>query len=273
MLRSCRSLVLVLVLLVSGFYRSPAPASEPVRVEPAAAASPARVAELPATIDLRSTFQRLGLGPRVQGARPTCSVFTVTGALEFAAARHAGQCPRLSVEFLNWTANQVRGHEGDGGFFSDLWKGFEKYGICAEKEMPYQPRFEAGLHPNDSTLAEAKTRLAMGLRLHWVKEWDVNTGLTDAELTGIKRALARGWPVCAGSRWPKQERWADDVLQMCSADAVRDGHSVLLVGYRDDATQPGGGVFIFRNTSHDGRDGFMPYAYARQYVNDAAWVD
>ena len=72
---------------------------------------------------------------------------------------------------------------------------------------------------------------------------------------------------------PKQERWAGDVLQPCPAAEVRDGHSVLLVGYRDDSAQPGGGVFLFRNTSNDGLDGFMPYEYARQYVNDAAWVD
>ncbi|HEY5481198.1 MAG TPA: hypothetical protein VIL39_06945, partial [Verrucomicrobiae bacterium] len=65
----------------------------------------------------------------------------------------------------------------------------------------------------------------------------------------------------------------DNVLQMCPSNAVRDGHSVLLVGYRDDAAQPGGGVFIFRNTSRSGQDGWMPYAYAREYMNDAVWVD
>jgi hypothetical protein len=59
---------------------------------------------------------------------------------------------------------------------------------------------------------------------------------------------------------------------MCTADAVRDGHSVLLVGYRDETNQSGG-TFIFRNTSHEGRDGFMPYEYARLYMNDAVWVD
>ena len=260
-------------MFLSGLCWLAAAAGEPAPAESVVTNPPAGASDLPPATDLRPAFQQLGFAPRRQGARPTCSVFTVTGALEFAAARHAGQCPRLSVEFLNWAANQVRGHESDGGFFSDLWKGFEAYGICAEKEMPYQRRFEAGRHPDEGTLVEAKARLTLGLRLHWVKEWNVNTGLTDVEFNGIKRALTRGWPVCAGSRWPKQERWADGVLQMCPADAVRDGHSVLLVGYRDDATQPGGGVFIFRNTSNDGLDGFMPYAYARQYVNDAAWVD
>jgi len=60
---------------------------------------------------------------------------------------------------------------------------------------------------------------------------------------------------------------------MCPPKAVFDGHSVLLVGYRDEPNQTGGGVLIFRNTNHGGRDGFMPYAYARAYMNDALWIE
>lgn len=181
--------------------------------------------------------------------------------------------PGLSVEFLNWAANKTGGDTQDGGFFSDLWKGYAAYGVCSAQDMPYATRFDPAARPEPAALADAKTRLGLGLHLNWIKEWDVKTGLTDAHLAGIKTALSKGWPVCGGFRWPKQERWVDDVLQLCSADAVRDGHSVLLVGYRDDPALPGGGVFIFRNTSNAGRDGFMPYAYAREYMNDALWID
>jgi len=211
--------------------------------------------------------------PRQQGKRPTCSVFTVVGALEFAVAKRQGHTPRLSVEFLNWAANEACGDTEDGGFFSDLWKGFAAYGLCAEADMPYESKLDPSRQPSAAALADAKTRLSLGLRLHWIKEWNVKTGLTDEHFTAIKQTLANGWPVCSGLRWPKQEQWVDNVLQMCPANAVRDGHSVLLVGYRDDAVQPGGGVFVFRNTSHGGQDGLMPYAYAREYMNDAVWVD
>ena len=262
-----------LVLLLLGLCLPLVAAGQPAKSAPASASPTPAVGGVPTIVDLRPVFQQMGFAHRRQGERPTCSVFTVAGALEFAAAKQQGSCPRLSVEFLNWSANQVRGHEADGGFFSDLWKGFSAYGICAEEAMPYQPRFENGRRPSDRALADAKSRQSLGLRLHWIKEWNVNTGLTDAEFDGIKRSLTNGWPVCGGLRWPKQERWVDSVLQMCDADAVRDGHSVLLVGYRDDASQPGGGVFIFRNTSNGGRDGFMPYTYARLYLNDALWVD
>lgn len=139
--------------------------------------------------------------------------------------------------------------------------------------MPYAAKLDPKREPSETALADAKTRLSLGLRLHWIKEWNVRTGLSAEHLAAIKRTLDDGWPVCGGLRWPRQERWVDEVLQMCPADAVRDGHSVLLVGYRDEASQPGGGVFVFRNTSNGGQDGWMSYAYAREYMNDAAWVD
>lgn len=236
-------------------------------------ASGARPQPLPPVADLRPLMEQWGFEPRRQGDRPTCSAFTLTGALEFAIAKRQERGTRLSAEFLNWSANRACGGAQDGGFFSELWKGFAAYGICAEADMPYRKEFAPAQPPSGAALADAKTRLALGLQLHWIKEWNVKTGLTDEHLVEIKRTLNRGWPVCGGLRWPKQEQWVQDVLQMCPPEAVRDGHSVLLVGFRDDAAQPGGGVFIFRNTASAGRDGFMPYAYARAYMNDAVWVD
>jgi hypothetical protein len=63
------------------------------------------------------------------------------------------------------------------------------------------------------------------------------------------------------------------MLQMCPADAVYDGHSTLLVGYRDDANHPGGRVSLFRNTDNGGHDGSMQYTSSRACVNDAVWTD
>ena len=228
---------------------------------------------LPSSADLRPAFERFGFASRLQGARPTCSVFTVVSALEFAIAKRDGHCSRLSVEYLNWASNKTCGDRADGGFFSDLWKGFAAHGICAESAWPYEKEFLPDATPPADVQSDAQPRRNLGLRLNWIKEWNVKTGLTDLQLTAIKRTLHTGWPVCGGLRWPKREKWVEDVLQLCPPEAVRDGHSVLLVGYRDDATHPGGGVLIFRNTSNAGKDGFMPYAYARDYMNDAAWIE
>lgn len=228
---------------------------------------------LPGQVDLSSAFEKMTLPRRTQGARPTCSVFVVAGAIEFAVGKVQGQGTRLSVEYLNWAGNQVAGGKEDGGFFSDLWRGFEAHGICSEKLLPYAPSFDPGLDLLADAIADAANKRTLGLRYHWIKEWDVKTGLTKAHVAAIKQTLATGWPVCAGLRWPKKEIWKESVLQLCGPEAVRDGHSVLLVGYKDDAAQPGGGVFTFRNSSNRGEDGAMPYAYAEAYMNDAAWID
>lgn len=227
---------------------------------------------LPDTVDLRPQFEKWGLAQRRQGSRGTCSVFAVTGAIEFATACEQKKGTRLSVEFLNWAAHKAVNRREDGGFFSDLWKGYEVSGICSEADLPYQSRFDADLQPQPATIEHAKANHASDLSLHWIKEWNVHTGLTDAQMKDIKKALVSKWPVCGGFRWPKRAVWKEGVLQMCPPEEVFDGHSVLLVGYRQDMSQPGGGVFLIRNSGGDGSDGMMPYAYVQAYMNDAAWI-
>jgi hypothetical protein len=225
------------------------------------------------SVDLRPAFAKWGLVQRVQGKRNTCSVFTVTGALEYAVASKTGHTPRLSVEFLNWASNQAAHDNDDGSFFSDAWTGFAVHGVCAEKDMPYQDKFDAARTPSETAKDHAGQLREIGLRLHWIKLWDPNTGLTDAEFVAIKRVLNQQWPVCGGFRWPRKVEWKDDVLEMRPPEGVFDGHSVLIVGYRDDASQPGGGAFLFRNSNNNGREGWMTYEYARAYMNDAVWID
>lgn len=231
-----------------------------------------RPSPLPPSVDLRPRLHQWGLGERRQGKRPTCSVFTVVGALEYAVAEARGEGVRLSVDFLNYAGHKATGRAVDGGFFHELWDGFEKYGICPEADQPYREQFDPDLEPSAEALCRAAETRALGLRLTWIKEWDPETGLTDDQLAAIRRTLAEGHPVCGGFRWPKQARWEQGVLQMCPPEEVFDGHSVLLVGYEDRQDQPGGGVFIIRNSGDDGRDGYLSYEYVRAYMNDACWI-
>ncbi|MBN2270826.1 MAG: DUF2961 domain-containing protein [Sedimentisphaerales bacterium] len=224
-------------------------------------------------VDLRPALKKWGLGPRLQGKRGTCSVFTVVGALEYALASKQGRAAQLSVEFLNWASNQALGEMRDGGFFSDLWRGFTIYGACPEQDMPYQDTFDPNRAPGEEAKDHARQMHEIGCRLHWIKQWNPNTGLTEKHLAAIKGVLARQWPVCGGFRWPKNARWKDDILEMAPPDGVIDGHSVLIVGYKDDPNQAGGGLFLFRNSNNNGRDGYMTYEYAGAYMNDAVWID
>jgi hypothetical protein len=228
--------------------------------------------KLPTCRDLRARFDSWNLPPRRQGKRPTCSVFAVAGALEYALAARQDRGIRLSVEFLNWAGHRSTDRTADGGFFSELWDGFAADGICPEATLPYRARYEAALDPGPAARAAARAYRDTGFQLHWIKRWDVATGLSEAELTAIRATIAAGWPVCGGLRWPRGAGWRINLLQGCAPEKVYDGHSVLLVGYRDHAADPGGGLLWFRNSAGDGRDGEMSYAYAAAYMNDAAWI-
>ncbi len=225
------------------------------------------------SVDLGPRFTQWGLPIRVQGNRPTCSVFTITGGIEYARAAATGDGRCLSVECLNWGVRQVTGRGGDGGLFSEVWEAFQRFGACAESELPYGSGVDSGFEPSPACRESAAASLEPRLRLRWIKEWDVATGLADGQLEQIRDTLRNGWPVCGGFRWPKRQLWETGVLAMCAADEVYDGHSVLLCGFRDDPSFDGGGVVFVRNSGGTSRDGALPYAYLRAYMNDAAWIE
>lgn len=261
----------------------------------AVSVSPAEeVPSLPESVDLSRRFEEFNLPRRSQGKRGTCSVFTVVGAIEYAAAANKwlvpvasetqeasaeaeSSPPFLSVEFANWAKNQVasertrrRGREGyvtDGGFFSSIWAGFTAHGICREASMPYRDSFDPQITPSDTALEEAKRFQSVRLELDWIKEWNPNTGLDAGQIRRIKETLSEGIPVCVGLRWPNRARWENGALAMVPPEDVHDGHSVLFIGYSErDA------VFIYRNTQNPRRNEQMTFEYAANYANDVAVV-
>ena len=229
---------------------------KPQQPEPEAesiACFPVTEAPLPAAVDLRPRLEEFGLPPRPQGPRPTCSIFTTCAALEFAIAKARGRGEPMSVEFLNWACNAATNRTDDGDFFHFALAGYERFGLCPESAWPYATTFDPAAKPSAAALAQAaaeKVELATSVKVVWIKPIDPPTrGMDVAQFAETKRVLASGFPVASGA-----------------------GHSRLLVGYRDDATKPGGGVFVTKD-SGSGSYGEVDYAYARTEVCDAFWVD
>jgi len=228
--------------------------------------------ELPDQIDLSPQFDHWELSRRDQGSRPTCSVFTVVGALEFTRAKHGQKTGLLSVEYANWAKNQASRSSTDGGFFRNIWMGVRRYGVCDENLYPYKDKFDGAAEPDEAARKNAAEFSALPVDIHWIKRWDPKTGLEDPQFLEIKRALHAGWPVCVGLRWPhKAVHDENGVLLSVPEDGVYDGHSILFIGYQDDEQVEGGGYFIFRNTNNPRRNEKMSYLYARNYANDAVF--
>lgn len=203
----------------------------------------------PAAVDLRPELKEFGIEPKRQGDRPTCSVFATAWSLEYALSKKLGKATPLSVEYLNWASNQVTSDPTDGSFFHDALRGCQKHGICEDRYMPYLPRHDPKLLPTEPAKASAKAIGGIPLTVYWIRRWTPKPGLSERQMDEICQTLARGWPVAAGSE-----------------------HSRLLVGYRDDPKQPGGGEFLTQDSALGGY-GSITYAWAKENVGDAFWVE
>jgi hypothetical protein len=207
--------------------------------------------KLPKSVDLRPQLKTWGLQPRSQEARNTCSVFVTTAALEFAVSKHFRRGTPLSVEYLNWACNQVIKNQTEdrGQFFHDLLKGYEEHGICLDVNMPYQKKFDPKLKPSEKAIQKGKEIRGLELQVHWINPWKPQPGLTDDHLREIKAVLAKGYPVAAGS-----------------------SHSRLIVGYVDDARQPGGGLFLTKDSGAAAYN-TITFEFAKERVGDVFWVE
>jgi hypothetical protein len=224
---------------------------------------------------LVAQFEKFGLTPLAQGDRDVCSLFAITALAEYEYARQTtGPHARLSEEYLIWAAKRANGKTGDQAMFYEAVHGLNELGICPADEMRYTDKPDPHRKPSPVALAESQP-LRKRWRVEWIKLWSLDSALTERESLEIKRALANGHPVACGLRWPKKLH-GSELLAVPPPHEVFDGHSIALVGFEDDPTKPGGGVFLFRNSNGSawGNHGYgtMSYAYVRTYANDALWL-
>lgn len=228
-------------------------------------------------VDLRPEITALGITIRPnQGSRGTCSVFAMTFLLDFMYAKHYGlKNADFSEEYLNYVSNLAIAEKVDGGFFDQIDKGYQKYGIVNEALVPYKSSFDPNLNIRDAVL-QSGSAIAPRLKQHFIKAWDVNTGLQASQLLAILFQLKQGRPVAAGLRWPKQfateKILGVTLMKTPAASDVFDGHSIDFVGFKASKAFPGEGYLIFRNSwgpgFGDNGYGYMSFDYAMKYVND-----
>jgi Papain family cysteine protease len=242
-----------------------------------AAVASAQEQPLPKKVDLTPKFKELGLAVRTQFGRPSCGTFAITALAEFESARGQPRpAPALSEEFLWWACDQAAGLKKDHSvLFQRVVNGLNTFGICTEELMPYAKKKDSPHKPSAKALKDAARR-AERWQVVWIRHWAVNRKVDPKEFHALKQALAHGHPVACGLRWPKSSKGDDRLLQVPPANKVEDGHSVAFVGYEDDASKPGGGIFRIRNSWGpqwgNGGYGMMSYAYVRTYLNDALWL-
>ncbi len=190
----------------------------------------------------------------------------------------------LSEEDLNWAKNRANKTDFDGGFFTDIIRGYQQFGMVPISDMPYLPAFHPK-HPDtpkQPVIAEGKEFARYPFT--FIKQWDNQKGMSAEELERTKSELRAGHPVATGIWWLANfETVTIDHVPLLkeyprsassgSNPPMFDGHSIDLVGFHEGKEFPGGGYFIFRNSfgpnfGHNGY-GFVSFKYIRDYSNDA----
>ncbi len=198
-------------------------------------------------IDLPPVVEPLGTlpPPAFQGRRNSCVAFTLAAIYQVLG----GDPTDLSEQFLYWACKDRDRIPGDVGTSPVVGMDVLKdLGVCTEATWPYKPEpvdqaNPGHARPPEPAFNEAKRRRITGYRQ-----------LPSKDFRQIKAALAEGKPVLIGL--PIWEHWTD-AWQSRKLGKVRPplpgerrggGHAMCVIGYRDDASVPGGGYFIVRNS-------------------------
>jgi len=222
-------------------------------------------------VDLRPGYRELGLYSKNQGRRPSCSIFAVVSALEYARGRQAGERQPLSEEFLIWaTRDLYPGIDIDSGFnFEEVMSALQVYGVPPLELMPNTigKKTEA-IEPTPQAIEAAK-----GMERVvpvWFRVRD------EGIITRIVAALNEGHPVVVGVRWPHWRALRDTNLLSEQTPLPNAAHAVTLVGYRNTGGRAEGTTFIFRNSyGYDwglAGHGFMRADYLSRHLVSALYL-
>jgi hypothetical protein len=241
-----------------------------------------------------------------QGSRGTCVAFAVA-VLYYAASQKAGRVPcTLSTQYLYAWAKQdvaaltINGQRVDlrareGTTFEAVLNSLSTRGACLEDDLAYEGEHDLSQFYTIRPPVLTHDEIALENRAseHCIKSYrsvELTSNSVRRELYN-KRAVAVGLPLYQIA-WGNPVTYTTGVVPMpltidsggtgVLLDVYRGGHAVAIIGYRDDATQPGGGAFLFRNcwgrewaNDHAQRRGlgWLPYAYLERYAEVAYVID
>ncbi len=239
--------------------RSPAAlAAESVRpLDRALASLRGQGPEIAEEVDLRHLFFDFGLYARDQSFRPSCSIFAISTALEYALAV-AGQSEQLSEEYLIWATLQYlerhpeplnrpgadTGEPGDIGFsLSSVVHAAQWFGVASQEEMPNTrgDRISDIVPPPPDLIDRSKARRS-------IRAAAITGRDRSEQIDHIIHLLNHQWPVVIGMDWPSASTMRERPLIHGQSPIPGYAHAVTLVGYISPEQSKEEIVFIFRNS-------------------------
>ena len=208
---------------------------------------------------------------RAQGYRGTCVAFAASALHDYDSN---GQPSVYSEQFLYYACKQLDGDTKCGTHLQQATVVLGAQGQCLDQDFPYNGNNPCHdpTQPSSRNIADAANHLI------------TLTEIAATSVPDIKSCIASRGPVAVSI--PVYNSWyqspaveIDGAITMpLNSETVREGHAVCLVGYDDDANEPGGGRFIVRNSwstnwayssPYGAGYGSIPYAYIAGYTWEA----
>ena len=240
--------------------------------------------ELPHEVRLQGSMPPI----RDQGMRGTCTAFASVALCEFAENCNV----QLSPQFLYWACKRRDGSPyEDGTSLDTVQEALYEDGICEEVFWPYNsaPKNDedGNLDAGQGPAPENAIKNALDHKL-------VCRALSPNSVRQYRKVLAEGKPVVIGvttfDSWtrnrmteetgyvPMPYMQKNENGEWVLLEEPMGGHAMCIVGYVDNASFPGGGYFIVRNSWGQGwasecEEGaghaLMPYRYIAWFTNSA----
>jgi hypothetical protein len=212
-----------------------------------------------------------------QGPRGTCVAFGATALHEF-YARHPSKptIPRkFSEQFLYEEIKRIDGSSDCGTWLVYAIQVIHNRGQCAQNIWAYNPNAPCNNNGTEPPLART---IARGWRANgqMIAQNDVNilkAALLDQSVVAVCIPVFDSWFLSPTSRNTGQ------ITLPLPSERPTSGHCLCAVGYQDDATYPGGGYFVVRNSwgmtwaaqsPYGAGYGVIPYQYLTLYATEAA---
>ena len=216
---------------------------------------------------------------RNQGARGTCVAFSSVALREY-VLKHEQE---LSEQFLYWSCKELDGAPGPGTYIHTAMTALSTYGSCKSATWKYNPTQRDG-DEGQGPPPHGATEEAQQFRMLHTRT--IEPSLVDH----YKHVLSGGeegegmpvvFAVLVFQSWymsPETHRTGKITMPLPGEDPDGGGHAMCVVGYVDDASVPGGGYFIVRNSwgtewaaesPEAPGHAIMPYAYIERYAVEA----
>lgn len=220
------------------------------------------VAALPPSVNFAKSMPPI----RQQGSRGTCVAHAQTAAHEY--WRIASGVPvDLSEQFLYEQTKRIDGQPNSCGTWQvKAAQVLAQIGECREAVWPYNPNPPCngnGTQPGNA-MADAANYKIQPIVLQPKDVNAIKTALAGGSCVGFSIAVYNSWYQSAYTRQTGR------INLRVGSEASAGGHAMCLIGYQDDASQPGGGIFILRNhwgtgwgvqCPYGAGNGTIPYAY------------